>query len=335
MKYTTLNKIIPPDQALANEALSRSLRQVKDIFNTDLPNLAIVVTNLESNKDLNLINALTEPLPANVVSFYANTFATGTGAGNSVTVADVIGTASGYVINDVLPVVTTTVSDLANIGALNSLTFDGGSAGNALNGIYTQMQYCLAEAYGNNVTGINIPATAYFAGGSFSDFDDAFSTGLIPAANSAISNIATAYPAQANVTNSAYSSMANQLSLNVINCTAAGIDIGNLVSNVANAGLEANNSSSVMGFISDLHNIGLEVAEGGAAQFVQGVSLTSTLSGQAVVASMREGRNIAILNAVGIQLDTQISSINPVTPIANNLGTAQYTVAEARANITL
>jgi len=333
MKYTTLKKIIPPDQALANEALSRALRQVKDIFNADLPTVARVVVNLESNKDLNLINALPDPLPANVANFYANTFATGTGPGNSITVNDVIGTAAGNTINTELPTVISTVAALGNAGALVSLTANAGTAGSALNGLYTQMQYCLANAYGTGP--ITIPATAYFAGGTFADFDDAFGNGLIPAANSAISNIAVVNATAAATTNSAYANMATQLEYNVINCQAAGIDIGNLVSNIANASLEANSTSTVMGFVSNLHEIGQDVSQGGQAQFVQQVSNVSTLSGQAVIASMREGRNIAILNAAGIVLDTQVSAVNVVTPIANNIGNAQYSVSEARANVII
>jgi hypothetical protein len=332
MKYTTLKKIIPPDQALANEALSRALRQVKDIFQTDLPTLAVVVTNLESNKDLDLINALTEPLPANVANYYANTFATGTGPGNSITVMDVIGTAAGNTINTELPTVISTVSALGNAGALVSLTANAGTAGSALNGLYTQMQYCLANAYGTGP--ITIPATAYFAGGTFADFDDAFGNGLIPAANSAISNIAVVNATAAATTNTAYANMATQLEYNVINCEAAGIDIGNLVSNIANANVESNSVSTVMSFVSDLHEIGLDVNQGGQSDFVQQVSNVSTLSGQAVIASMREGRNIAILNAAGIQLDTQVSELNTTVSIAN-LGNAQYSVAEARANVII
>lgn len=357
MKYTTLKKIIPPDQALANEALSRALRQVKDIFNADLPTVAVVVSNLESNKDLDLINSLTTPLPANVSSFYANTFATGTGPGNSITVADVIGTASGNTINSELPSVIATISDLGNIGALDALTGNGGTSASPTNGVYTVMQYCLAGAYTTVVEitppdpgpppvpgvydyTITIPAPlpgqgTYGPNTSFTVVIDAAFVNLIANATSVISNIANTYPEQASSTNAAYANMATQLSYNVTNCTAAGIDIGNLVSNVANANVESNSVSSIMSFVSNLHEIGLDVSQGGQAQFVQQVSNVSTLSGQAVIASMREGRNIAVLNDAGIQLDTQVSPVNINTPIANNLGNAQYTVAEARANIVI
>lgn len=331
---TTLNslkKIIPPDQALANKALARALGQVKDIFDTSLPEFAAAVTVLESNKDLNLINSLQSPLPQSVANYWANTFATGTGPNNTVTINDVIGTAAGATMNDQLPVVTSTVLDLEDLGALDSLTANAGAASSNVNGLYTQMEYCLANAYGSGP--VTIPSTSYWAGGTFTDFDDAFGNGLIPAANSAISNIANAYPSQALVLNQGTDLMAGQLVLNVTNCTAAGIDIGNVVNDIANANLIANNQSSTLTVVGQLHDIGLDITAGGAAQWFEAVADVSTLTGQAVIASMREGRNIAVLSAVGINLDTQLPDVNPNPVIANNLSNAQYSVSEAQANI--
>ena len=57
--YSQLKKIIPSDQALANKAIEASLQQVKNIFDAALPILSIAIYNLESNKGLPLINALT------------------------------------------------------------------------------------------------------------------------------------------------------------------------------------------------------------------------------------------------------------------------------------
>ena len=163
--YDTLKKIIPPDQALANQALSRSLRQVKDIFNTDLPTLSAAVSQLESNKDLDLINSLTEPVPPVVANFIGNTLATGSGPGNTITINDVVGVAAGATVNDELPVVTTVVSDLANIGALDPLTGNGGTPSSVNNGIYTLMSYALIGTYsnvGNVEDTTTIPITNYY-----------------------------------------------------------------------------------------------------------------------------------------------------------------------------
>lgn len=350
----TLKKIIPPDQAVANKALSRGLQQVKEIFNTDLPSLSVAVSTLETNKDLDQITALTEPIPLVVRNFLNTTLATGTGPGNTITVNDVIGTASGNTMNTALPVVTENLQALTTAGALVSLTANTGNPNSAINGVYTVMSYALSNSApyigtitdGNgNIIGytLDLPSNNYLnvlgGSGSFSNFsldgviDDAFSGNLIPAANLWITNIASNNVSQANICNQSTDAMAQQLLYNQNNCLAAGLEIGNIVNDLNSANLIANSISDALSLAASLHTIGTDVSEGGAAQFIQAVANTNTLSGQAVVSSLREGRNIAVLNAVGIQLDTQLVDVNENTTLANNLDIGQYTVAQARANI--
>lgn len=333
--FNTLKTIIPEDQALANQALSRSLRQAKDIFKTDLPTLANVVGVLESNKDLPLINDLTEPVPAVVANVWANTFATGTGPGNTITTNDLLGTAAGNTHNTELPIVTNVLTQLNDIGALDPLTGNGGTPSSANNGVYTVMQYCLANVYYDIFTDQQVIPAPLPGAGTYANIDQAFSDGLIPAANSIISSIATTHSNLAAVSNQATANMAQQIAINVQNLTYAGIDIGNVVNDIANANLVANSTSAALGLTTQLHEIGLDVTEGGSAQFFEQVANTSALSGQAVIASMREGRNIAVLNAAGIQTNTQLPDINANVTVANNLSDAQYTVAEARANVVI
>lgn len=340
-EYDRLKKIIPPDQALANQALSRSLRQVKKIFDTNLPEVAAAVSVLESNKDLNLISGLEEPLPPAISNFWSNTFPTGTGAGNAITTNDVIGIAAGATVNTELPVVTSVLTELGNIGQLNSLTGNGGSGGSVLNGIYTLMGYALAGTYsiaGNVEATTTIPATNYYAGASFPNVEVAFSNsnGLLAAANSWISNIAANNASLAAQSNSATDAMANQMLLNQNNLILAGVDVANVViGDWSNANIVGNQQSASLALVNRLHDIGLDISEGGAAQFFDQVANTNNVTGQAVIASMREGRNIAVLNAVGITLDTQLPDVNANTPVANNLSSAQYSTSEARANIVI
>lgn len=334
--YDTLKKIIPPDQALANQALSRSLRQVKEIFNTDLPVLANVASVLESNKDLDLINNLDTPIPPDVADVWGNTFATGTGPGNTITINDIIGTASGNTHNIELPIVTDVLTQLNDLGALAPLTSNGGAPNSVLNGVYTIMDYALGNVYGT--APVTLPTTNYFTPtieNPYIDLDTAFANALIPAANSIISNIATTYSNLATISNQATANMAQQLSINVENSQLAGLNIGNIVNDPANANLVSNSVSTVLSLTSQLHDIGRDITEGGSAQFFEQVADTTVLSGQAVIAGMREGRNIAVLNAAGIQLDTQLIDVNPHPQLANNLAEAQYTVAEARANVVI
>jgi hypothetical protein len=356
--YDRLKRIIPPDQALANQALSRSLRQVKDIFQTDLPSFAQAVEALESNKDLDLINALDTPIPPVVTGFINTVVATGTGPGNTVTINDVIGVAAGNTVSTELPVATTILQNLSSSGALVSLTANTGNPNSAVNGVYTVMSYALISSLsapyittvddgnGNIISyTLTLPSNQYLSPiGGVSSWtaatfdsvvDSAFSANLIPAANLWITNIASNNQAQAQASNQATDAIAQQLLFNQTNSIAAGIDIGNVVNDLANANLVPNSITSALSLGTRLHDIGTDITEGGASQFFQATARTNTLAGQAVISSMREGRNIATLNAVGIQLDTQLVDINPNTTVANNLDLGQYTVAEATANIVL
>jgi hypothetical protein len=352
--FDILRKIIPPDQALANEALKRSLGQVKNIDQAETPALADALTKLEINKDLNLINNFITPLPSDVANLYSSTLGTGTGPNNTITTNDLLGTAAGVTYNQELPVVISVLQQLGNTGQLNSLTFDGGTATNVNNGVYTVMTYCLEGDYTivdplspGNITIIIPPPLPGF--GTYTSYDQAFTTGLIPAAANIIVNIANANPTAQSQCNSSYDAMGNQLVTNATNLAGADIDYqsivtigevsvtdpGNLSAAISNANFIPNSDSTALGVASQLHEIGRAVEQGGPAQFFGLIANTATTAGQAVVASMREGRNIALLNAVGINLDTQIVDVNPDTQVANNLGSGQNTVAEARANIVI
>lgn len=339
-EYDRLKKIIPPDQALANQALSRSLRQVKRIADSQLPAIANALSVMESNSNLGRINALDTPLPASVANFWANTFATGTGAGNAITVSDMVGIAAGVNVDGQMTIVVQGIQALADAGQLVSLTANTGNAMSNTNGIYTQMQYCLANAYGAAPI---IPATSYWAGGSFVDYDDAFANGLIPAANTAISSITSVNSDTAGNVNAAWETMAAQIKLNQDNLIAAGVDIGNIVlGDWANSNIANNQQSVALSIGTRLHSIGLDISEGGAAQFFaavanvgNGSATSGSVAGQAVVASLREGRNIKLFNATGLGIDSQLSDVNANTPVVNDLGQAQYTSTQARANIVI
>jgi len=332
-EYDRLKKVIPPDQALANQALGRSLRQVKKITDSKLPAIANALAAMESNTNLGLVNALESPLPQSVSDFWANTFATGTGAGNTITIDDGVGIAAGVNINDQMPAVIGNIQVLADGNQLISLTANAADPMSANNGIYTQMQYCLGNAYGPAPV---IPATLYFAGGSFANIDAAFSAGngLIAAANTAIASINSTNADTAGNINAAWDTMAAQIQQNQDTLAAAGIDIGNVVlGDWANSNISSNQQSEALSLGTRLHAIGLDVEEGGAAQFFEAVANLSSVAGQSVIASLREARNIQLFNASGLAIDTQLSDVNANATVANNLGDAQYTSTQARANI--
>lgn len=329
---SALSKIIPPDQAVANMAISHSLQQVKRITDTTLPQLAQLLTALESNTGLGLVQNLTTPVPAAVSVFWGNTFATGSGSGNTLTIDDMVGVAAGATTRDRMPEVVANVTALADNGQLVSLTANTGNPLSSTNGVYTQMSYCLGNVYGVPVV---IPATPYFAGGTFANIDAAFSqgNGLIAAANSAISSIASANPGQAANINQAWSAQAQQLVVNQNNLTAAGVDIGNIArGDWANSNVISNLQSASLGLGVRLHAISQDIEPGGAAQFFEQVANIAAVSGQAVVASLREGRNIRLFNSLGLGIDSQLPD-SRATQSASPAAQAQQTASQARGNI--
>lgn len=330
-----LKKIIPPDQAVANKALSRSLQQVKKIFDTTLPELAPVVASLETTVGLPLIANLTTAVPNAAINFYNQSIATGSGPGNTLVLTDLIGIASGVSVNTEMPIVTSAVANLANVGALDPLTANGGTPSSSVNGAYTVMSYVLANAYttfdeGTSTYSIIIPpplpgAATYGPAANIRPVMSAAMNGVIAAANTIISTITTTYANVANVANQATLSIANEMVKEQDNRQKAGINLNEL---------QGNTLSPIMNIVTSLHDLGLDVSRGGTAEFLENTANLASLSGQAVVASMREGRNIELLNQVGILLDTQIPAALPPAPRANLLP-AQLSVANIAGNTTI
>jgi len=311
--YNTLQKIIPQDQALANKALVASLMQIKGIFNSTLVSMSKAVTSLETNTGLGDINALTTPVPASVGSTLQSQLGSGTGPGNTLVLNDVIGTAAGATHNIELPIVTATMSNLATANAFYTLTFDNGNPNSSVKlGVFTVMNYVLNGAYNQSnpnptpppaeLGEIIIPAPQPGAGtygpanSAPSLYASVFDV-LIPIAATNISTIATTNSTNVAITTSAFGNMAAQLEREKTNQTKAQIDFANL---------QPNATSSVLSFSSSLSSYGKDVEPGQAADYINSVADVSNQTGQAIIASMREARNIAALGAVGVPTDTQL-----------------------------
>jgi hypothetical protein len=309
--YERLSKIIPADQALACKAVSVSLQQIKNVSTLSSPQLAVAFASTVTTKDLDQINALTTAVPANVAAYYTDTYGTGTGTGNTLVLTDLLGAAVGVTYIDQLNNVVTTINSLGN--ALSNLTT-----------IYTRMENTVNGVYGNAVSGpVTIPAG--YAAGTYANADVAFSTALIPNAVVEIGNVVTAYPTQTTALNSEFDTMAQKITTENNNLILASINI---------AGLTTDDRGPVMSFVESLPTYGLDKEQNGPVWFLEQVADLTTLGGQAIVGCLREGQNLAVLNNIGIGVDTNIpsqpSSPNPVA----NLIPATYTTAQA-ANLVV
>ena len=312
--YIQLKKIIPPDWALANKAIQAGLEQIKSIFGSTAPLLGTATVGLESNKGLNLINALTTPLPTDVSNFFANTYSSGTGENGTLLLADIIGTAGGWIVNDNLSTATSTLSALTDAGDLDTLTDN-------TTGAFTVMQNVIDGVYGDIANSIVIPG-GLPGEGTYTDGNVAFTgpgtpgAGLLPAAYSLIGNIISNNSSNVTSANSAWANIASQLVLESTTQSQAGIVFANLIPGIQPTSLATN-----------IGSYGLDNSVGGSAWLFDSVSNISTQGGQAIVSSMREARNLVKLQNAGVG-DTITVDDTTVEP-QQSISSGQYTAAEA------
>lgn len=325
----------PEDIADANRALARALGQVKNIFDATPQQLSTVLGSLESSKGLNLIESLDRKMPQAVVDYYTSTFATGSGANGELLLTDVIGTAAGWVHNDELPAEQQRLKELHDLGAFDNLSHDEGNGpgGSNNHGIYTIMRYHVVDdAYYTPIVNPfdptdvtpqwTIPAGRASTGGTFDDKSSALQH-LVDAANTEIASIAASYPLQAQQSRDSNANMTNQLKREYDNRAKAGIDMASTQTGIQTATFQ---------LVRGLHDYGNDTSLGGSAYLLEQVADTNNLYGQAVVASMREGRNIQRLNDVGIQTSAFLTSRSRTTEQAT-LQSSTFTVDEAKNSI--
>jgi hypothetical protein len=325
--YDRLSQIVPADQALAAKAVATSLQQIAGITNMTLPVLANAVVNLQTTNNLPLISALTQAVPSSVSSYLANIAGT---AGNSVVICDVLGIAAGYQVTDYF---LNTVATLANTNIAYLTT------------VYHTMNNVVGNVYGDPVAGpVTIPGgqpatgTYYAVTANVGNATVVTTTaadsamtgtggdtpptgpGLIPVANVEIGNIVATSSAQVAALNLYFTSIAAQVTQEQTLQAAAQIDFANLI---------PNNSPTVYSLVYNLPSYGVQTEAGGMAQFWEGVANISTFTGQAVVATLREGVNLARLGNAGIQTNTLVPS-DPNPPLAQaNLIPATFSATSA------
>jgi len=329
----------PEDIADANKALARALGQVKNIFDVTPQQVGQVLASLESSKGLDLIKTLDRKIPQEVIDYFTSTFATGSGANGELLLTDVIGTAAGWVHNDELPAEQARLKELNDLGVFDNLSHDEGNGpgGSNNHGIYTIMRYHVVDnAYYTpsfipnpedianpiEVPQWTVPPGRASTGGIFGDRSEVLQH-LIDAANTEIASIASAYPLQAQQSKDSFTNMTNQLSREVTNRQKAGIDPESTQTGV---------ETSVFSLAKGLHDYGNDTSLGGTAWVLENIADTTNLYGQAIVAAMREGRNIRKLGDIGIQTSAFLTA-NVRTSQQAELQDSTVTVDEAKNSI--
>lgn len=335
-----LKGIIPDDQAVANAALSRSLLQVKNIAKSNTTSLTETLLSLENNRDLPLIQDQTSVLPPGVAEYWQSQYgdldgiALGTGSAGQYKLSDVIGFASGFNSTDAYAQTAAVAGQLESAGAFYNFTNDDG-ASDPNTGIYKVIQYFLAGTYGPAEDPmspgnwyVTIPVGVKGEGiyGPFPTedeaFEDAWINGVVPAAVVECQNLYAAYPTECDQLNTLNAQFTEQIAREYTNQQR----IRNTTGLVVFSDIPKTNQTAIQMALS-LHQYGQDTTEGGAAACLEAVANLNSLGGQAMVATMREGRNIARLEAGGVGIDTSLPTFLPEGQA--ELIPAKYTKDEA------
>jgi len=304
-----LQQIIPPNQALANKALSVALQQIAGISNNPLPVMANVISQLETTKDLPLVEGLNQPVPPDVTAFYTSTFNQGSYSTAQTNIVNSIGVPSGIGYTDPI------VGAIGNIATMNvsSLQTTYSIMANVVAGVYnipTELGYYVL-----------IPSGPY--AGRYDDEDACFNSALIPGAKANIANLVVSYPTQTSSMNNNWYGMGNQFSNEQYSQYQANINFSLQT---------ANQQGSIFGFVYSLPTYATDTDQGGMSQYLEGVADLSTFTGQCIVGALREGRNSVALRNAGVTTNNTIPA-NPIPPTPTaNLIPSTYTPAQAAAS---
>jgi len=320
-----LGKIIPPADAVANKAIEVALKQINNISNTSLPALAdTVLGTIDNPWDP------TQPYLADDVVNVGNDFYRAKSPG--CTPAD-FEVPPGVDINDTdywkptslgglstmkdLPLIQAQTSAVeTSVAAYIASNVATGTGPCGVITTYNVLGLALdADNFASQLNTATAAINALQAAGSLAALNTAYSNILLAANNAAvitlIGNANTAIAALSAspyvaTLNTAWTYMANLMNLSAKYTTEAGIDYFLLS---PNATLSTNS------FVQNLPIYGRQTADGDAAQFLENLANTTTLGGQAIIGTMREGRNQVRLNASGLYNNTQIPSDAVVVPI--------------------
>ena len=259
-------------------------------------------------KGLPLVANTTTPVPAAVATYYQSTLAKGSGPNGTYLTTDFFGSAAGIPYNNYLTSVTSTITTQLTTGTLTTL-----------NTVYSYMKNLITDVYGLPGA-IALPAP-YNAGNPYASYNAALVV-LITAADAEIGTAITAMGTATTTLNTAWTAMTTHSANETTFQTQASIDY---------ATLTAGAQLPITAFIPALGGYGQETQTGMAAEFLEAIANTANQSGQAMVGALREGRNTAGINAVGLKADNDVPQLPNAVPPQATLSSSEYTPAEARA----
>jgi len=281
----------------SNSAFANSLKQIKQIQGKSTSAIATLMKSIETTGNLTLVKNISAPVVSQAANIYVNNIATGTGNTGKFVVADAIGSAAGYILNDEFPKLTSNLTAIAT-GAAGILTQD-------TTGVYAVMNSVLANACGSNpcnlrlLPGNSVPS---WVGG----------TGLFTSIDSAMTTLITQGQAQVNIVNNTInSSFATQRATSNIAYGNMGAKIAKEISVTSTIGIDLPNiphggQHTIMSWVQSIDAYAQDTQHGGANEYIQRIVTPNSIQGQAIVAGLIESRNITRLQNLGVSVDHKL-----------------------------
>jgi len=338
-----LRSIMPPEIAAANAALSRSISQITNIFSVPVDDFARVLQEVETLKENDFIQNQPELVEDSVENIWRDDnspIELGTGPQGRLLLADLMGMVSGY--NIVAPIQQNKelFLELESSGAFVPFTKKGSPNDSSI-GFFQVIEHLLDGEYTETTTTANptpppdfntfytitIPSGVKGAGtyGSSSlsvAISEAWFEGIYPELVAATKEIVDNNPETASTI--------------INNTTRWQIHRAREFTNRSRL-LEPNfrdlphSREDSLRFAQQLPQRAQQTVVGGAGQILEGIADRSNQGGQAMIAALREGRNIERLEAVGIST----RSIRPIPEGEQiSIAASQYSVEEAKTRLS-
>lgn len=264
---------------------------------------------METLKDLPLLNTGSTPISQATLNFYISTFAGGSGPNGTYYLTDFIGTAIGVTVGTYFSQAAAIIARRQADGTLNTLS-----------SIYANMLGSVDGSFGPAGSGpIVIPSGP--GAGTYASSSLAIAA-LIPLANAQIVILQSTMAADAATLNTLWTNICNKVITEVNNLQKCSIDLNQLI---------GSDKFGVLGLVFQLNGLGNDTILNGAGQFFAEIADTTTLTGQAIIGCLREGRNNSKMDLTKIGRDNVVSSVPESVPPQASLSNSSYTVQEARA----
>jgi len=332
-----LRSIMPAEIAAANAALSRSISQITNIFSVPVDDFAKVLQEVETLKETDFIQNQSELVEDSVEDIWfdaSSPIALGTGPQGRLLLTDLIGLVSGYNIVAPIQQNKTLFLELESAGAFVPFTKKGTPSDSSI-GFFQVIEHLFNGEYTTENTStvggdtvvvsytITIPPGVKGEGSYTETFlvdaiYAAWDNGIYPELVAAIKTIVTDNPDTANT-------IINNTNRWQIHRAREFLNRDRLLEPNFRDLPHAREDS--LRFAQQLPQRAQKTVVGDAGQILEGIADRSTQGGQAMIAALREGRNIERLEGVGITT----RSIRPVPEGDQiSLAASQYSAEEAK-----